>query len=152
MFFLCSSCIVDSIHDVMLVLVLLLLGARQLKVENFIFLSNKKLPCQPTFFPWSPTECHTAPSHGVLSSRPCCHLKWAKNSAFKILALPKGWLHVRVLDPCIDFCGFDTAYIHAVSNAQKLYIRSPSNRDNFLPKSDNFPQKCGGGSGVQTNV
>ena len=49
MFFLCSSCIVDSIHDVMLVLVLLLLGARQLKVENFIFLSNKKLPCQPTY-------------------------------------------------------------------------------------------------------
>ena len=68
MFFLCSSCIVDSIHDVMLVLVLLLFGAWQLKVEN----------------------------------------------------------------PCIDFCGFDTAYIHAVSNAQKLYIRSPSNRDNFL--------------------
>ena len=50
MFFLCSSCIVDSIHDVMLVLVLLLLGARQLKVENFIFLSNKKLPCQPTYY------------------------------------------------------------------------------------------------------
>ena len=52
---------------------------------------------------------------------------------------------MRVLDPCIDICGFDTAYIHAVSNAQKLYIRSPSNRDNFLPKNDNFPQKSGGG-------
>ena len=57
MFFLCSSCIVDSIHDVVIVLVLLLIGARQLKVENFIFLSNKKLPCQPTF--WVP--------HGSLS-------------------------------------------------------------------------------------
>ena len=43
---------------------------------------------------------------------------------------------MRVFDPCIDFCGFDTAYIYAVSNAQKIYIRSPSNRDNFIPKSE----------------
>ena len=59
---------------------------------------------------------------------------------------------MRVFDPCIDFCGFDTAYIYAVSNAQKIYIRSSSNRDNFIPKSDNFPPKSEGGEGGQTDL
>ena len=73
MFFLCSSCIVNSIHDVVLVLVGLLLGARQLEVENYrkhgLDIDCHVLPDPLSLYPSvNPVVSQWAPITRILSS------------------------------------------------------------------------------------